>query len=943
MLSLGPLAFASPWILTALIGLPAIWWLLRVMPPAPKRIRFPAIRLLLDLKKQEETPAHTPWWLLLLRLLIAALAILALADPVLNPSERFGNNDVLVLALDDGWPAATNWQRRQNTLSSLLEQAKRDEKPVALITLAPTSLSLNTKPEFILLSADEAKGLLQALEPKPWVSNRALALPQITAIIESLEEKGLSADVVWLSDGIDYGDAFDFASALKGIGPVTAMTDTPEQLAWALAPPESMAGGFAARILRPDGADAAIGKLNVVGANDRLLGHAEFRFGTGDRETTTQIRMPLELRNEARRIDIESRTSAGAVTLLDERWRRRLIGLVTSGNAANAQPLLSDIYYLERAVSPFAEVRKGTIKELLKQDVSILILADVGQIVGADRSSVRDWVDRGGVLIRFAGPRMTGQSDELVPVLLRQGGRTLGGALSWEEPQRLNTFEESSPFFGLAIPQDVTITRQVLAQPSIDLPLRTWARLEDGTPLVTSAPSEKGRIVLFHVTASPEWSSLPLSGLYVEMLQRIVGLSSGVTRAEDGERGSAIITAASYQPVVTLNGFGVLTEPPVTALPISAQNLASIQPEPSHPPGLYAADRATFALNPISDDFELERLKKLPAGIVLGDFTEQAAQPLKPLLLSTALLLILADAFAALKLAGRFLAARQRVFMTSSNAAQHSTFVCIVFALFSSGITSSFAQEAAADDFALRATLKTPLAYVLTGDPAVDEMSYYGLFGLNRILRERTAMEPADPMGINIEHEELVFFPFLYWPVIDSQTDLSPAALAKVDAYMKNGGTILFDTQDHQSSIRSVRSMQTGNVRLRELLAKLDIPPLEPVPDDHVLTKAFYLLQDFPGRWSGERVWVEAQQQSENIASRGGNDGVSAIIIGSNDYAAAWAEDEYGRRLAAVVPGGRRQRELALRFGVNLVMYTLTGNYKADQVHVPALLERLGQ
>ncbi|MDO9125619.1 MAG: DUF4159 domain-containing protein, partial [Parvibaculum sp.] len=87
-------------------------------------------------------------------------------------------------------------------------------------------------------------------------------------------------------------------------------------------------------------------------------------------------------------------------------------------------------------------------------------------------------------------------------------------------------------------------------------------------------------------------------------------------------------------------------------------------------------------------------------------------------------------------------------------------------------------------------------------------------------------------------------------------------------------------------------------------------------------------------------LWVEA-----SLADAGSltNDGVTTILVGSNDYAAAWARDARGRPLFPVSPGGERQREMADRFGVNLVMYALTGNYKADQVHVPALLERLGQ
>ena len=200
-------------------------------------------------------------------------------------------------------------------------------------------------------------------------------------------------------------------------------------------------------------------------------------------------------------------------------------------------------------------------------------------------------------------------------------------------------------------------------------------------------------------------------------------------------------------------------------------------------------------------------------------------------------------------------------------------------------------------------------------------------------------------MAVDIEHDQLIFFPLLYWPVVPGETPPSPQAVERINKYLATGGTILFDTRD--LSLGAVRVAQSPREQpLRRIASKLDLPPLEPIPPDHVLTKAFYLLQSFPGRWDGGKVWVEKLPPADPDAgpspARGG-DGVSPVIIGSNDWAAAWAVDQQGRPLVAVVPGGEHQREMAFRFGVNVVMYAFTGNYKTDQVHVPALLERLGQ
>jgi hypothetical protein len=249
---------------------------------------------------------------------------------------------------------------------------------------------------------------------------------------------------------------------------------------------------------------------------------------------------------------------------------------------------------------------------------------------------------------------------------------------------------------------------------------------------------------------------------------------------------------------------------------------------------------------------------------------------------------------------------------------------------------------ASPDDFALKASLQTHLAYVLTGDPEIDRISEEGLAGLSKVLRARTALEPADPMGVDIDKDELAFFPVLYWPVREDAQPLSDATLAKVDAFMKQGGLIIFDTRDHETGFAATG---TQSKALSRLIGQLDIPPLEPVPENHVLTKSFYLMRSFPGRWDGGALWVEAEPQDEAERSERfrRTDGVSSLVITSNDLAGAWALDEANRPIYPTVPGGEVQREMAFRAGVNIVMYALTGNYKADQVHVPALLERLGQ
>ncbi len=599
------------------------------------------------------------------------------------------------------------------------------------------------------------------------------------------------------------------------------------------------------------------------------------------------------------------------------------------------------------------------IDTILKQNASIIMLADIGTLTGEVKTRLEEWVQNGGILVRFAGPRLEKGGDDLLPVGLRAGGRTLGGALSWSTPQPLAPFPDDSLFAGLAVPQDVTVSRQVLADPTqLGPDVKVWARLADGTPLVTASALGDGQLVLFHVTANSDWSNLPLSGLFVEMLRRIstlgrLGGTGKSTAAETSGTNASVSEASVLAPVQLLDGFGVLKPPPPTAQAISVADLPNLTPSAEHPPGYYGAQGAPRAFNLIAPDTVLRPLPGLPASAQRHAYEGQSMTPLKPWLLATALGLLFADILAVVLLQMGGLALRRPVRRAARAAGALAIGVMLVYAIpnqaeaqSATGVRDPVTMSAK-DWLAVKATSKVTFGYVVTGNPEIDEISRSGLMGLGKVLTLRTAVEPGEPIGVNIIDDEIAFFPILYWPVPADASALPEETLAKIDAYMKQGGMIIFDTRDFGQGVPLGFSLQSGagGTALQRLLGRLDIPRLEPVPDDHVLTKAFYLLRTFPGRWDGGQLWVEAGMNDSLDGSRTARraDGVSSILVTSNDFAAAWAMDERGRPLYPTVPGGENQREMAYRTGINIVMYALTGNYKADQVHVPALLERLGQ
>ena len=940
MLSSLPIAFSAPLALIALALLPALWLILRVTPPRPRRIDFPPLKIMRDLVAKREMPAHTPWWLLALRMVVAALAILAVAGPVWNPvRDAAALRGPLLLVIDNGFGAATDWTERLAIAENRVAAAARDGRAVALVGLAEAPA------EIALSEPRAAVERLRAFSLQPHAPDRGAHLQRLEAFWRAQPQ----AETVWIADGLGLGGDEDFLARMRqeaSAGRLSIHTSPADQLA--LAAPENLAGALTVKVLRPSLNAAASGQVRALDLKGLPLGDAPFVFGASELQTSARLTLPIEVRNAVSRLEITGERSSGAVALLDDRAKRRRVGIVSGTTADTAQPLLSPTYYVSRALSPFAEIREpragstDPIGELLAQNLSVLVLADIGALDRDTADKVNAFIERGGVLLRFAGARLAAASDELTPVRLRRGGRTLGGGLSWETPRKLAPFNRESPFFGTQISDEIRVSRQILAEPEADLARKTWAALEDGTPVVTGERRGDGMLAMMHVTADTTWSNLPLSGLFVEMLRKIVALSG--TDAAEAQAGDARIETLS--PTRVLDGLGAFRSPPVTAQPVprSFTGRAIL----AHPPGIYGPSDGTMAVNTLAPADNLAALDLASLGAPLLPVDQPVAKDIRPLLLVLALVLLVIDTLATLWLGGRLNIARRR-------AAPVALLLAFGFGLLALPQPLQAQQPAPvpaapADQrppiprelFAAGAV--TRLAYVVTGDKSVDDMSKAGLAGLNIVLGARTALEPGEAVGVDIARDELAFFPILYWPIVAGRPIPSAETLRKLEAYMKGGGLVIFDTRDAMSARPGGGATPEGD-QLRRMLQTLDIPELEPIPRDHVLTKTFYILDNFVGRYDTGTTWVEilppAGEDGRRPARAG--DSVSPIVITSNDLASAWAVGRRGEALVPMSGSDPRQREMALRAGVNLVMYALTGNYKADQVHVPALLERLGQ
>ncbi|MDO5643796.1 MAG: BatA domain-containing protein, partial [Paracoccus sp. (in: a-proteobacteria)] len=587
MMMFGPIGFGAPALLLALAALPVLWWLLRSLPPVPRRQRFPGTVLLAGLEDPDPIARRTPWWLLLLRLAAVAAVILAFAQPVWRPAPPMAQGDALLIVMDAGATAAPGWESARARATREAESAIAAARPVAVLLADGQG---GTDQALIWGADDAVAGALRAALPRPWPG----AYPESPdAALEHAPAGSLGT--IWFSDGLDHPGRAGWLEALAARGPVAVVGPA--------MPPVSLR--MTERAARPLLELSTIGdsapEIRALGPDPQGIPRELARLVpeapvTRDGITTrpVPVTLPPELLGRVTRFQVDGVASAAAVVLGDDRLRRPVVALIgAAGATSETQALLSPAHFLRSALSGSARLIETGLEDALSARPDIIVLMD--QVGLPPEGRLADWLDEGGLLIRFAGPRMASAPDlaaePLLPVRLRPGGRDMGGALSWGTPRGVAPFPADGPFAGLAIPPDVTIRAQLMAEPAPDLSERSIATLEDGTPLVTRAPFGKGQVVLFHSTANADWSSLPISGLFVDMLSRLVASAGRDPAAADpGDARDGI-----WQAREVLDGFGRLGPADHTG-PVEGTALAA-GAAPGLAAGIYTSGERIAALN----------------------------------------------------------------------------------------------------------------------------------------------------------------------------------------------------------------------------------------------------------------------------------------------------------------------------------------------------------
>ncbi|RCK52194.1 hypothetical protein TH25_06560 [Thalassospira profundimaris] len=952
-MTFGALTFLYPVLLAGLLLVPVLWLIIRSAPRKPRRIHFPAARLLLGATNNRRNAEHAPLWQTILRSAILLCLILAAAHPVLNKKNYAPDHGALLVMVDNSWSSAANWPQYQKGMKQIVNQARLNNQSIFIAVTAPETSGANSTDLPALqgpLSPHASQNAFDRIQPRPWQPDYQALDDMISArqdIINAI------SGTILISDDITAPGKETLANDLSAVSPFIVLHPVArgQETAIVLAGLNRNRNGMTVDLTHPVLQNEKQITLIARGSRGQVILRHPATLERGTTKNQIDISMPGDIANGIQTLGLAGIESAAALFQTGAKWQRRTVGIVV--NSGEGPVLLSDRYFfLDRALSPYADIHYGTLADLLEKNPDILVTTGNIPDLGSQQIKLASWLDKGGLLVRFASDSASSPEDRFLPVTLRLGNRDFGGSMSWERPKHLAAFGDTSPFYGLPIPGDITINRQLLAEPDRDIVEKTWARLSDGTPLVTSVAKNAGRIVLFHVTPWADWSNLPMSGLFVQIWQRILPLAS-----PDNPSSGTIQSLLPPQSI--LDGFGQPHQPDPTILGL--QNTTEM-PDPRHPPGIYGQNGQAVAHNLGPFIQGLDKPIRWPEQTDQKTLADDDQLDLAALCVFAAFCLFLLDTLI-LILTGmnnRFQGYRHGRKMRSrpSSSGGETTIslrpetpadksstpfnrlgmlVVLAGSLGLALTITGMAPQASAQENtsprrdSFQAALHPRLAYMETGVAAIDRLSQAGLTGLTETLRRRTAADLAPPSMINPQTDDLSFYPLIYWPLTEGQNDISAYGREQLNRYLANGGMILIDSRDRE----------VEPARLRRLLAGVEIPTLTRAPTDHVVFRSFYLLDQAYGRFDAP-LWVDARPDPRL-------DGVASVLFGGNDWAASWVPtrlelERYGEATSNPIDDiSPRRHELALRFGVNLVIYALTGSYKGDQVHLPAILERLGR
>ena len=892
------IGFSNIYALFGLLLIPIIWIIVKSFPPVPKSYNFSSFFLLDKIEHDAPKNEKTPLWLVIFRIFFFILIVLFFSKPFIknNSSVTDEKYEKYLIIADTGWSMAKDWHKFKELIQEISQEAEKNKKEILFF-----HSNLNTYKDLKIFDTSFAlSNYLENLYPQPlqFTKGSLDKLMQDESIFKKSKVFIVSSKFDFQNFNTyykkfnlinNYSNNYYFINPLDTVLIINNIKVTQDEII--------------CEVLR-------LGKnnfkqnffLNVETINNEIIYRNKHSIKENENNKIINLSFPTEVFNQIKSIKIVGQNHAGAKYYFDDFSKRKNIAILNDNEFYKESPLLSPVYYLKKSLDSKHNIKVGKIDNIIKQEFSTIIIPETGKILNEHNKQLNDWLLKGGNLIRFSGNSLVQEKSNFLPSQDTYSRiRNIEGQLTINNKLFISNFEKDSIFAGLQIPQDIIINKQLIFD-TYSKQVNVLAKLNDNTPLVSMKKFGEGKIILFHIGANNDWSNLPISSLFPDMLNRVLLFSKNDNSSN----------LKNLNLNKEIDGFGNLVLPKKIVTLDSFDKLETVKPSYNTPPGQYENNQISIALN-LSTNINQHQSEKIYTSM-LSDYSFVSTKDLSSSILKIILTMFILDILLSIMIKNNL--NFSRIFANRNNL--------LVIVLFF--ITFIKLDNISASD--------TFLAYVKIKNSQINNISENGLETIRNLLITRTSINPKGVIGLDIKSDNIYSYPFIYWPLTKNLLSIKKPEIIKIKNYLDNGGIFFFDIIGF--SRKNLNLKEKKFQEIRKFLNEIEANELSIIPKGHTLTKSFYLLNKFPGKWDNKILFVE----NSNLQYK---DGVSSIILGFNNWSKAWAVDDNNLPLFPVVPGGERQRELSYRFGINIAMYALTGNYKSDQIHSKSILKRLSK
>lgn len=897
------ISITYPYAFLIFLFFPIFWNILRTSPLSPKLIKFPAIKIIAKEQSIDQSPAKLSYPIVLLRLLILTFIIFAISHPIINKQNSTPKNDLIIL--DNSWISSTTWDEKIENVRKLISSHESINNKYSLITTTEYD-----KGKFLKLfnkNSTEIKKFLFSLKPLAWNPNYSLVENQIAELNKDFDS------IYWFTEKTINNQKLSLIQNL-GKGNLKVITSPESLIPPVLKLIKKEGEKYKFEIIHPLNIFSE-GIIDCYDFQKRLLYRIDYKSKTTKKGekfiTIINARIPINIRNKIDFFQISKQTSPISKVLLNGGNKKRNIGITSYSDQGIQSQFANGNYYVKKALEKKYNVQEGNLEKLLNNEIQIIFIDDLYTVKSNLETKLLKWMSNGGTLIKFGGEKLasdiTNQSFNTINDYLSLTGEIadLNSKLSVKKSIKISNIESSSPFYGLEMSNEIEVKKYLQTKSNLSNDdLEVWMKLENGTTLISSFPYSKGRLIFFHLPCNNSWSNFSLSYSFLDILERIVDQTKGINSNKD----------RFLKPFLTLSGFGELEKP-------SSQNLSlknfnenkKVEINYTHPPGLYKDSEGIISLN-MSDYLILDfKLHSYDEKYIFKIVEKNKSISLMPIFLMISIFLFMMETFITL-FQRQLIIFDKKMFFKS---------IIFLFMMIQSNNAFALSEK---DTEMLRGN---KIGHILSGNKKIDDLSANGLNVISSFVSSKTASIFDKPKSINLDKDDLYFYPLIYWPITRNFEEIKDKQKKKVESFIQDGGLLLIDCNIEKSSLEF--SVCLSNTE--KFFRTMQVSKFTVLDNKNPISKSFYLLKSFPGR-RNNTVYV-AYNNSKST------DNAASIVLGSNYWAEAWAKDDNNRYIFPLLENMENQRLISLRFGLNLIIYALTGNYKTDQVHIPEILKRM--